>query len=123
MKLGSWRTCPYPWLGLGWTELLAVELASVGGERGSPKWLKTTARGGSEGSAASRPHEQTPNAPPEQLLELEGHRRSVALLWRSPEFSGRGSRPEAYPTGLWPFYVYVEVVRSGAWLEIEKGAL
>ena len=87
MKLGSWRTCPYPWLGMGWTELLAVELASLGGGRVSSERLKTTTRGGSEGSAASRKHQQTPNAPPEQLLELDRHRRAVALPKRPPEFS------------------------------------
>lgn len=80
MKLGSWRTCPYQWLGLGWTELLAVELASLSGGRGSPEWLNTMARGGSEGSAVSRQHQQTPNAPPEQLLELERHRRAMVVL-------------------------------------------
>ena len=54
-------------------------------------------------------------------MELERHQSEVAELRRSPEFSGRGSRPEACPTGLWPFYVFVEVVRSGAWLGIEEG--
>ena len=90
MKLGSRRTCPYPWLAVRWPELLAVKLASCGGGRDSPEWKKTTARGGSEGSVVSRQHQQVPNAPPKQLLQLERHRRAAAGLRGSPESSGRG---------------------------------
>ena len=45
---------PVPVAWLGWKELLAVELAIYGGGRVSPEWLKTTARGGSDGSVVSR---------------------------------------------------------------------
>ena len=120
MKLGSRRTCPYPWLAVGWPELLAVKLASCGGGRDSPEWKKMTARGGSGGSAASRRHQETSNATPEQLVELERHRSEVAELRRSPEFSGRGRRPEACPTGLRCSYVVVAVVRSGVRLGSEE---
>ena len=71
MKRGLRRTCPYPWLGERWTELVAVELTSFNGGRVLPEMLKTMARVGSEGSAASRQHQQTTKAPPKQLLELE----------------------------------------------------
>ena len=64
MQRGSRRTCPYPWLGERWTELLVVELASYVGRRVSPERLKTMARGGSEGSEVSRQHQQIPNALP-----------------------------------------------------------
>ena len=56
MKQGSRGTCPYPWLGESWTELVAVELASFGGGQVSLERRKTTARGGSEGLAMSRQH-------------------------------------------------------------------
>ena len=95
MKLGSRRTCPYPWLAVGWPELLAVKLTSCGGGRDSPEWKKTMARGGSWGSAASRQHQGTSNAMPEQLVELKRHRSKVAELRSSPEFSG------ASPGGEW----------------------
>ena len=121
MERGSRRTCPYPWLAVGWPELLAVKLTSDGGGRDLPERKKATARDGSKGSAACRRHQRIPNATLERLVELEGHWSEVAGLRRSPEISGRGRRPEACPTGIWPFYVFVEVVRSGAWLGIEEG--
>lgn len=84
---------------MGWTELLAVELASFGGGRVSPERLKTVARGSSEGSTGPRQHQQTTNAPPKQLLELDRHRRAAAGLRGSPESSGRGdSQRPAQPS-------------------------
>lgn len=106
-KQGLRRTCPYPWLGERWTELLVVELASYGGGRISPERLKTTARGGSEGSSVSRQHQQIPNAPPKQLLELERHWSTTARLRGSLESSGWGdgqrpARPSfCLPTCSW----------------------
>ena len=90
MKRVSRRTYPYPWLGERWTELLAVELASFGGGRGSPERLKTVARGSSEGLAGSRQLQQTTKALPKQLLELERPWRAAASLQGSLESSGRG---------------------------------
>ena len=46
--------CLYPWLGERWAELVAVEIASFGGGRGSPERWKTVARGSSQGLAGSR---------------------------------------------------------------------
>ena len=124
LKRGSQRTCSYPWLAVGWPELLAVKLASDGGGRDLPERKKATARGGSEGSAASRRHQRIPNATPERLVELKGHRSKVAGLRRSPEISGRGPRPEACPTELRCSYVVMEMVRSGVRLGIEeRGAI
>ena len=120
MKRRPRRTCPYPWLAVGWPELLAVKLASDGGGRDLPERKKATTRGGSEGSAASRRHQRIPKATPERLLEPEGHRSKVAGLRRSPEISGRGRRPEACPAGLRCSYVVVAVVRSGVRLGSEE---
>ena len=92
---------------MGWTELLAVELSSYGGGRSSPEWLKTMVRGGFEGSAGPRQLQQTTNASPKQLLELERNRRVAAGLRGSPESFGRGdgqrpAQPSFYTsTCLW----------------------
>ena len=120
LKRGSQRTCSYPWLAVGWPELLAVKLASNGGGRDLPERENATGRHGSEGSSASRRHQRNPNAMPERLVELEGHRSEVAGLRGSPEFSGRGRQPEACSSGLRCSYVVVAVVRSGVRLGSEE---
>jgi len=71
-------------------ELVAVELASFGGGRGSPERWKTVARGSSEGLAGSRQLQQTTKALPKQLLELERPWRAAAGLRGSAESSGQG---------------------------------
>ena len=57
-----------------------------------PERKKATARGASEGSAASRRHQRIPNAMPERLVELDGHRSEVAGL-RSSLVGVDGQRP------------------------------